>query len=418
MGVGWGVSSAGLGDLGSVFPADLIEAVVDKTGCREQRTRVLPSSLMVVFGLVQALRCPEPYLEVLRYLGPDGGQGTVSADKAAVFRARLRIGAAPFAELLAQVGVQAGPSTPGAFYRGLRLMAMDGTTIAVADSPGNREVFGLAPHRSDRTRSAFPLARVLALIESGTHVVIDAAVAGCAVTEKELVPQLARSLRPGMLLLADAGLPSVALAAAAVAAGADVLFRVPSTWGLAPIRVLTDGSWLAEVASGKKIPAALAQRMTVRVLHYRLDDPGRDPDIDYRLVTTLLDPEQGPAPELSALYHERWEAEGTLAEVKTAQMGREHVIASKHPVLAEQEILAHLAVHAGIRALMHHAAMAYDPPIDPDRLSFTTALRAVRRSQTLRPGIFPPHQPAAASSDPAAAHRGQPTPQTTHRPPA
>jgi hypothetical protein len=392
-----------LGDLGAVFPACVIEAVVDKTGCREQRTRVLPSDLMVVFGLVQALRCPEPYREVLRYLGPDGGPGEVVADKAAVFRARLRIGVEPFAELLAQVGVQAGPLTPGAFYRGLRLMVMDGTTIAVADSPGNREVFGLPAHRSDRTRAAFPLARMLALIESGTHVVTDAVVAGCAMTEKDLVPALTRSLRPGMLLLADAGLPSVALAAAAVDVGAHVLFRVPSTWGLTPRQVLPDGSWLAEVASGNKVPRAQSRRLTVRVLHYRLDDPGRDPAIDYRLVTTLLDPQAGPAAELAALYHERWEAEGTLAEIKTAQIGPGHVLASKHPVLAEQEIYAHLAVHAGIRALMHHAAIAHDPPIDPDRLSFTTALRAVRRSQTLRPAIFPPHHPATGSPDPTAA---------------
>ena len=120
----------------------------------------------------------------------------------------------------------------------------------------------------------------------------------------------------------------------------------------------------------------------VRVVEYRLGkDPGRlQQPGPYRLLTTILDPEQAPAAELAALYHKRWEFETALDELKTHQRGPKVVLRSRSPQGVEQEVWGMLLVHLAIRRLMHQAAL--DQDVDPDRLSFVRSLRIVRRQVT------------------------------------
>jgi hypothetical protein len=338
---------------------------------------------MVYFLLAKALFSPDPYREVLRKLTEtarrDGqtGKGWHVPDKAAVFRARQHVGVDPLRELLAQVGPMASETTPGAFWRGWHLVVIDGTTLEVADSVANDKVFG----RPGRTRGHGPAgyrqARVMAVIESGTHVVTDAEIGSFTIAERRLAEGLIRSLRPGMLLLADRGFPSVWLWKQMAATGADLVWRVSKAWKLQPEEILSDGSWISTVSMGH---GRRADWVRVRVIEYRLDDAGRDSKQRYRLITTILDPSAAPVVEVAALYAERWEAETTLAEWKTTQVGAGNVLTSKSPELVCQEIYAHLAVHAGLRALMCRVATDLDDPIDPDRLSFIAALRAARRS--------------------------------------
>jgi Insertion element 4 transposase N-terminal/Transposase DDE domain len=378
-----------LGDLTQVFPPDLVDVILTKTGAHQVRTRLLPARLMVYFLLTKALFSPAPYREVLRTLleatrRQSGWDSWHVPDKAAIFRARQRLGTEPLAELLAQVGPVATQATPGAFWRRWRLMAIDGTTVEVADTPANDKAWGRPTPTRGHGPAGYPQAHVMALIESGTHVIVDAELGSLATGEHQLTPALARSLRAGMLVLGDQGLPSVHLINQVAATGADLLWRVNRRWTLTPQRILPDGSWIATVCTRRHG----RETVRVRVIEYVLDDPGRDGRQHYRLITTILDPDAAPAADLGALYHERWEAETTLAEWKTVQIGARHVLTSKTPQLVAQEIYAHLAVHAGLRALMCQVATAGDPPIDPDRLSFSAALRAVRRSVTA--GVFPP----------------------------
>ncbi|MFE9934502.1 transposase, partial [Streptomyces sp. NPDC005533] len=198
--------------------------------------------------------------------------------------------------------------------------------------------------------------------------------------------------------------------------------RVQKGWKLLPERVLEDGSWIStvHVRVQKGVPKAGRESVTVRVIEYRLDDTGRDPDMRYRLVTTLTDPRRAPAAELAALYAERWEAENTLAELKTTQIGHDRPLPSKSPELVRQEIWAHLAVHAGLRALIWRTATAHAQPLDCDRFSFSAALRAVRRSVLTPPGDFPPsgQDPHSDPAPPGADGRGQPAPPpAVRRPP-
>ena len=114
----------------------------------------------------------------------------------------------------------------------------------------------------------------------------------------------------------------------------------------------------------------------VRVIDYRLKDVSGSEPI-YRLITTILDPVRAPAKELAALYHERWEIETALDELKTHLRGSQIVLRSKTPQLVEQEFWGLLMAHYAIRGLMHEAALKADE--DPDRLSFLHSVRVVQR---------------------------------------
>jgi hypothetical protein len=107
----------------------------------------------------------------------------------------------------------------------------------------------------------------------------------------------------------------------------------------------------------------------------------------YRLVTTILDHEKVPAKELAALYHERWEIETALDELKTHLRGSKIVLRSKTPDLVRQEFYGFMMAHFAIRGLMHEAAIKAD--VDPDRLSFLHTVRVVRRKLAVFSAIPP-----------------------------
>jgi hypothetical protein len=158
-----------------------------------------------------------------------------------------------------------------------------------------------------------------------------------------------------------------------------------------PSARLDDGSYLARVRVDKHTAAALRRAgkravssVTVRVIEYTLT--GSAGDEVYRLATSLLDPATAPAAELAALYHQRWEAEGGFAEVKTVQRGGpQGVLRSGCPDGVRQQIWAHLTVPHLTRQLMQAAATRSDPPLAPQRISFRRAQHLIRRSLAASP---------------------------------
>jgi hypothetical protein len=386
-----------IGVLTRTFPPELVDRVVAKTGRAEQRQRLLPARVVVYYTLAMCLYAQVGYEEVMRllveglaWMGRWRGAWQVP-DKSSIARARARLGPGPLRELFVEVARPlATPATKGAWYRGLRLMALDGTTLDVADTPANAAAFGRPG--GGRDQGAFPQVRLLGLVECGTHAVVDAVMGGLHLGETSLAPSLARSLGPGMLLLADQGLCGLELWRTLQATGAELVWRCRQDVKLPVLAVSPDGSFASEL--GQSRPAS--QRVAVRVVDYRLDDPGRlgHPE-DYRLLTTIADPERAPAAELAALYPQRWEQEGVLDELKTHQRGPGVVLRSRDPDGVRQEVWAHLLVHYAIRRLMHQAALAGE--VDPDRLSFTRSLHIARRQVT-----------SQAAFSPSAAGQGHP----------
>ena len=290
----------------------------------------------------------------------------------------------------------ASESTRGAFYRGLRLVSLDGTCLDVADTPPNDEAFGRPGSHRREGGGAFPQLRLVALAESGTHAIFDAALGPYASSEQQLADRLWGSLQEGMLCLADRNFYSFERFQKASATGAQLLWRVNSNIVLPREQTLPDGSYLTHI-SRTNHGTARRQGPRARVVEYRLDDPalGED-DQRYRLITTMLDPGTAPACELAALYPQRWELESALDELKTHQRGPRVVLRSKQPDGVYQEAYGHLCTHYAIRRVMHDAALQAD--LVPHRLSFIRGLRAARRSARTQPGFSPPkhrHRPPA-----------------------
>jgi hypothetical protein len=330
----------------------------------------------------EVLRC---LLEGLRWLW--GAEAVKVAGKSGISQARSRLGEAPLHRLYeALVQPIAAGTSKGAWYRRWRLVSLDGSCLDVADTGANRACFG-CPGAS-RGESAFPQLRFVALVENGTHVLFGARPGRFAEGETTLAHEVMAALRPGMLCLADRRFFGHALWRAA-ATGSDLLWRGKHNLRLPREAVLADGSYLTTVYPSDKDRRHRAGGLRVRVVEYRLEGVA-DAEPLYRLVTTILDPARAPAAELAALYHERWEIEGALAELKTQLRGAQVVLRSKTPELVRQEFWGLLLAHFAVRGLMHEAALRAGE--DPDRLSFSHAVRVVRRKVPLFAALPPSGQ--------------------------
>jgi len=381
------------GVLASVCPRPLIEQVLADTGRASQRERLLPAPAVVYYVMALALWREAPLEEVLRVVceglqwlqGDDGG--AVQASKSAISQARTRLGADVMRRLADQVlRPVAVPGAAGAWYRQMRLMALDGSSLDVADEQANAEFFGYPA--VGRGQSAFPQARLLGLVECGTHVVTAAEIAPYNHSEQTMAARLLPAkLTPEMLVLADRNFYAFKLWRSACATGAKLLWRVRSTHKLPVRQMLPDGSYLSAVCDSRERHRRPRQEQTVRVIDYTLEGSATAVQDSYRLVTNLLVPEQAPALELAALYHQRWEIEGVFDEFKTHLRANSTVLRSKTPELVHQELWGLLLAHFAIRQLMAQAA--WQRGLDPDRLSFVHAVRVVKRKMPQAAAVPP-----------------------------
>jgi Insertion element 4 transposase N-terminal/Transposase DDE domain len=385
-----------VGVLARAFPREAVEEVIDAAGAREQRNRVLPSWLTVYFVLALALFMDMGAGRVMRRLAGTlawAAQGitvTIPSEEA-LSNARARLGPVPLRLLFEKTaGLLAGPGTPGAFWRGLRLVSLDGTTLDVQDTEANWEHFG-GPSTKDasgkRLRGAFPQARLLALAECGTRALIAAVTGSYATGEKTLTAGLLPRLQPGMLVLADRNFAGYELWRDAAATGAQLLWRIGVSFSLPVRQVLADGTYLSVLKPPRALRKNGAADITVRVIEYRLDDQAGQVTETFTLITALLDPEQAPARELAELYRARWEIETALGAFKSQLKGNGVVLRSKTPDGATQEIWALLCAYHAIREMICAAAAL--AARDPLRISFASALDTVR-GPVGDPAAFPP----------------------------
>jgi Insertion element 4 transposase N-terminal/Transposase DDE domain len=379
-----------LGVIARTFPPDRIQSILATTGTASRRQRELPAHVVVYYSIALALYMSVSTREVLRSLLEGlrwlwGAERVTVASKSGISQARTRLGEQPLQQLYVQV-VQpvATGTTRGAWYRDWRLVSLDGSCLDVADTAGNVDAFGRPP--ASRGVSAFPQLRFVALVENGTHVLFGAHLGGYADSELTIAHQVVPALKKGMLCLADRYYVGYELWQQAAAGGADLLWRARTNARLDRDQVLPDGSYLSRIYASTSDRRNQRRGIVVRAIDYQLDGvEGAEPI--YRLVTTILDPKTAPAEELAALYHERWEIEGALDELKTHLRGARIVLRSKTPTLVKQEFWGLLLAHYAVRGLMHEAALQADE--DPDRLSFLHAVRVVRRKLPLYAAFSP-----------------------------
>lgn len=387
-----------LGVIAKFFPLEKVREVLAETKRASARERDLPAHVVVYYVIALALYMRSSTREVLRCLLEgvqwllDPSSRVKVAGKSGISQARSRLGAEPLRRLYAGlVGPIAEKRTKGAWYRAWRLVSLDGSSLDVADTKDNEQAFG-RPGAS-RGASAFPKLRFVALLENGTHVLWAARLGPFATDELTLAREVVSALRQGMLCLADRFFPGYDLWQRAANTGADLLWRVRQNARLDVDQRLADGSYLSRIYASTTDRRNQRNGIVVRVIDYRFHNvPGAEPV--YRLITTILDPKQAPAKELAALYHERWEIETSLDELKTHLRGAQIVLRSKTPELVEQEFWGLLMAHFAIRGLMHEAALKADE--DPDRLSFLHSVRVVQRRMARYAAIPPSAQESPA----------------------
>jgi hypothetical protein len=366
-----------LGELTQQVPFEMVDAVLEQTCRLQRRVRDLPARVVVYLLLAGCLFAELGYLQVWGKLtagleGLPAAAPTVSA----MTQARRRLGSGPLRELFFLLR---GPSPADARWRGLLVCAVDGTIMTVAGSTANLAVY--RKQRGGATGgSSYPQLRLLALVSCGTRTVIDAVLGPTSAGETTYAADLVRSLRAGMLLLADRNFGSGPLARKIAEAKADFLIRVRSGNGAPKLPVmkrLPDGSWLSCLGG---VPVRVIDATwTVTTSTGRVTS-------DCRLITTLTDATRFTASDLAVLYHERWEIETAYLELKSTILGG-RVLRARTPDGIEQEVYALLVTYQALRTAIADAASTV-PGTDPDRASFTIALNAARDQVILAAGVI------------------------------
>jgi hypothetical protein len=381
-------------------PLEKVREVLSAHGAQSKRRRGLPHEVLVYFVMARVLYANVAYEEVLRLVveglrqvfgDADLQRGVVS--KGALSQAREQVGVAPLRQLYEeQVRPHGVARMPGVFFRGLRVMALDGSTLTMPDERANAEHFGYPG--ASRGEPAFPQLHFAAMSECGTHTLCFANPGPYAVSELVRAGPVIDRADATMRVTADRGFFNTPFWQRAAARGAQLLFRARANLRLPRETERADGSYLSTLYACDKDRRHRVNGIVVRVIEYGLDGIP-DPEPSYRLVTNWLDIDAAPAVELAALYHRRWTIEQSFDELKVHLAARDVLLRSKRPELVEQEFYALLLAHAAIRRLMSQAAVTTDQAAE--NLSFVHAIRVLKRR-------LPAYQgPSPLSSDKAGS---------------
>ncbi len=367
-----------LGELTRLVPFEMVDEVLASTGKTQCRVRLLPARVVVYLLLAACLFAEPGYRQVWRKLSAGLHPLPVATPTVSALRqARQRLGAAPLKALFDLLrGPAATTATHAVRWQGLLLTVIDGTLLTVADSDDNCGRY--VKQRGNHGGSGYPILRLSALLTCGTRSVIDAVFDPISTGELAQADRLSRSLRPGMLLLADRYYAAADLIATLAATGAHLLIPCKNGRRLPVIQRYRDGSWLSTIGG-----------VQVRVIAAQISITTSNGSVhtgDYRLITTLLDPHRYPGAELIRLYHQRWEIETAFLELKSSILGG-RVLRARTPEGIDQEIHALLTLYQILRTAMVDATDS-QPGTDPDRASFTTALNAARDQLVHAAGVI------------------------------
>lgn len=363
--------------LEKIISSDLISEALAASSKEDSRVSPLTYEVMMRVVLAMGLFTNRPIRQVFKACRR-GRKDDILPSRSSLCMARQRLGSQPVVDLHRMVvSPLATPETPGAFYKGMRKVSIDGTICDAPDCPGLQELGRSSGGRGD---APFPQVRKLSLVELGTHVELALTYGGWGESERKLLPNLIDSIPDDALLMLDSGFYSFEWWKR-LHDKHKILARVQKSMVFEPLETFADGSYLAKVYRANWYRQNDSGGIVVRVIEYTIDDPQRTGHQErHVLITNLLDAQEHPADEMICEYHERWEIEITFDEQKTHQ----------DPVRAEkatnfrsetmdglkQEIYALSLAHFVIRALMFEAAK--EKQIDVDQLSFKGCFQIIK----------------------------------------
>jgi hypothetical protein len=373
-----------------------VREALERSGTETLRRRKLPNEVVVwlVIGLAMFRSWSIEYTVKHLGLGSQAGKGPVGkfVSSAAIVKARVRVGVSALLELF-EITALSWIREFEDFnrWRDLGLFALDGSTLRVADTAGNEEVYGRPG--SSRSPAAYPQARLVAIVGVGCRMVLDFVVGTLAQSEQVLAQMLLGNLPDRSLLILDRGFVNYAIFARIIQTGAEHYFLCRAKKGLKAkiVRELGPGDVLVELtvsARHRREDPTLPKTIVVRRLDYQI--AGFQPQ---QLFTSLLEPRAYPAREVIALYHKRWEIEIAYDEIKTHTLEREETLRSRNPELVLQEIYGLLLAYNLVRVLMARAAR--QAGVEPYRMSYRNSLLEARvflmGAWAVAPGALPRH---------------------------
>lgn len=364
--------------LSKVIPPEIIEQALLQTGRAKQKACRLSHEVMLWIVLAMGVLTHLSIRQVFKH-ARRMRLGEKTPSRSNLCEGRQRLGVEPVQRVFELVvRPLATPHLPGAFYKGLRLMGIDGTVEDVPDTSANDARFGRSS--GGRGEGAFPQVRKVSLVELGTDVEVAMAIGGWHDSEQKLARQLWDKIPADALLIEDRGFFSYEHWKE-LHGRVKLLVRVKNNMIFKPIQRLPDGSYLAKIYPSSYVRDKDRDGIVVRVIEYTLDDPQRTGHSDkHVLLTNLFEHETYPALELACAYHERWEEELVFDEQKThldpRRPGKPAQLRSQTPAGIEQELYALSLGYFVVWALMLEAAQ--EENLDVDGLSFTGCLRILQ----------------------------------------
>lgn len=361
--------SARLRSLKQVLPQRLInKAIGDQLETRYCKRITNQQLIWLIVGM--GLFAGKSYRQIFRLcVSP----ATAVPSRATLTTARKRLSADLLEKLYVAVVKLLAKSPakhPFAYYKGLRLIGVDGTLLDCPDTDANRKAFGRTSNQT--SHGAFPKVRVVSLCELGSRVLWRSIVGTYHQSEQKLTLPLLEYLDRGMMLLADRHFGIAPIICPLIKRKVAFLIRVKKSQLFPVEKVLSDGSYLSTIYPCKNDRRCGRPGKTVRVIRYTHRDPHRTGCGEVHvLVTSLLDAERYPATELIELYHTRWEEEIAFSEWKVA-MCQGVMLRSQSPEMVRQELWGMLLSHFIVRTLIFRSAE--EAGVEPIQISFTGAL--------------------------------------------
>lgn len=363
------------------------------TGTATLRRRRLPAEQVIWLVLGMAICRNRPIDEVVAKLDLAlPGRRRVAPARSAIAQARSRLGDEPMRWLYERCAeAWAHASARGNSWRGLALYGVDGTFVRVPDSQENRAHFG--GHPGQHGDSGYPLVRIVTLMALRSHLLAGMRFGPNATSEVHYARTLWAEVPDNALVIVDRGFfdASVLIPLAAHGASRHWLIRAKRNVRYEVVRRLGPGDEIVEMTvsdGARSRTPELPTKWTARAIRYQRK--GFQPQV---LLTSLLDPELYPAPEVRALYHERWEIELGYDEVKTDMLDRREAIRSKRPRGVAQELWGVALAYNLIRLEM--VRIAAEANVAPNRISFVMAHRLIWDEwlwcAVARPGAIPRH---------------------------
>ena len=362
--------------LGEHLPYEWVEAALAASDKASIRQRRLPAQQVVWLIIALALYRRKSVKEIVDTLDlalPELASRCITSS--ATTQARQRVGAEPIRWLFESSAKQWIAQDQDRFlFHGLNLLAMDGTTLRLADSAANRAHFGAQNYANSKVAS-YPQARGVTLMMVATQIIRDARFGAYGTSEMTYAHELLASVPDGSLTIIDRGFFSAQLLCKLVDNGSNRHFLIPAKsntkW------TLIEGSevdGLVEMAvsdAARKKDPSLPKIWRARALQ-TIDDKGK---VSY-LLTSLTDRKAYKAADLIACYSRRWRIETSYRELKQSMMGSALTLRSMTVDGTEQEIWGAMIAYNLIRVEIAKAAL--EAKCEPTEISFTLALMTIQ----------------------------------------